>query len=211
LFSDKHCCGNEITLFTMVLLHADGVLLRTLLRGAHQPRPAAALRLAALVKAAAGAPFLSYELGLELVSPAASARLNRARRGVRGATDVLSFASLLGARGGALPERGSPAAESLSESGGNGGNGGNGDADAIKDLGDLVVCPAVLARDAARDGVALEAQWRAVLVHGVVHLLGHDHERDADAERMELREAQVAERLALLEREEPGGKMPPLY
>jgi rRNA maturation RNase YbeY len=205
----------------MVLLRADGVLLRCLLRGSPGagpvPRLASALRLAALSKAAAGAPFARFALGLDLVSPAASARLNRARRGVRGATDVLSFVSLLGARGGALPERGSPAAAA---------DAANTDADAdadadasgiahaaeaIEDLGDLVVCPAVLARDAARDGVALEAHWRAVLVHGLVHLLGHDHERDEDALVMERREREVAEHLAELERAEPGGAAPPLF
>jgi rRNA maturation RNase YbeY len=202
----------------MVLLRADGVLLRSLLRGARQPRPAAALRLAALAKAACGAPFASHQLGLELVSPRASARLNRARRGVRGATDVLSFASLLGARGGALPERGSPAAEAAAAAAASGGGSGNVDGsnvanadELIEDLGDLVVCPAVLARDSARDGTALEAHWRAVLVHGLVHLLGHDHELDADAELMERREAQVAARLAQLEREEPGGALPLLF
>jgi ssRNA-specific RNase YbeY (16S rRNA maturation enzyme) len=62
---------------------------------------------------------------------------------------------------------------------------------------------------AARAGARLEDHWRAALVHGLVHLLGHDHEPDgvgvdlvADAAAlMGRREREVAARLAELERE----------
>ena len=212
----------------MPLLRFDGVMLRSLLRGTEGvppvPRLSAAVCLIALSKAAAGARFARFALGVELVSPAASARLNAARRGragaSRGPTDVLSYASLLGARGGALPERGSPAhAAHAAAAAASGAGAADADSDAgadaganateIEDLGDMVLCPAVLARDAARAGARLEDHWRAVLVHGLVHLLGHDHEPDgagvdlvADAAAlMGRREREVAARLAELERE----------
>jgi len=180
----------------MPTLTFDGVRVLSRLRRAGvapAPRLAQAARLAALAKRAAG--FAGHALGLELVAPAASARLNRERRRVRGATDVLSFAGLLGARG--LPEVGSAAAAAASTASASAAEEG------IDDLGDLVVCPAVLARDAARERLDLDAHWRTVLVHGLVHLLGHDHERDDDLAVMEAREEAILKGLAALEAREP--------
>ena len=180
----------------MPTLTFDGVRVLSRLRRAGvapAPRLAQAARLAALAKRAAG--FAGHALGLELVAPAASARLNRERRRVRGATDVLSFAGLLGARG--LPEVGSAAAAAASTASASAAEEG------IDDLGDLVVCPAVLARDAARERLDLDAHWRTVLVHGLVHLLGHDHESDDDLAVMEAREEAILKGLAALEAREP--------
>ena len=64
-------------------------------------------------------------------------------------------------------------------------------------LGDLVICPAVLEREAARQGKSLRAHWTHLFVHGVLHLAGYDHERDADARRMEQREVRVLRALGL--------------
>ena len=47
-------------------------------------------------------------------------------------------------------------------------------------LGDVVICPAV----AARQNPNLDAELRLLVVHGVLHLLGYDHEEDADREQM---------------------------
>jgi probable rRNA maturation factor len=58
-------------------------------------------------------------------------------------------------------------------------------------LGDVVICPAVLKREAAAQGKTLEAHWAHLVVHGVLHLAGYDHEDDADARRMERREVSV--------------------
>ncbi|HLN17102.1 MAG TPA: rRNA maturation RNase YbeY [Acidimicrobiales bacterium] len=52
-------------------------------------------------------------------------------------------------------------------------------------LGDVVVCPAVAARNAAEHGVAYEDEVALLVVHGLLHLLGMDHEGDAEAEEME--------------------------
>jgi probable rRNA maturation factor len=54
--------------------------------------------------------------------------------------------------------------------------------------GDIVLCPAVIAREARAQGKKLEAHYAHMCIHGALHLLGYDHERDADARRMEARE-----------------------
>jgi probable rRNA maturation factor len=61
-------------------------------------------------------------------------------------------------------------------------------------LGDVVVCPAVAARNAADHGVALRDELALLVIHGILHLLGWDHVVDAEAERMEARERHVLER-----------------
>ncbi|RIY00786.1 rRNA maturation RNase YbeY [Aureimonas flava] len=52
-------------------------------------------------------------------------------------------------------------------------------------LGDLILARQTLAREAADEGKAPDDHFRHLLVHGVLHLLGHDHETDRDAEAME--------------------------
>ena len=58
-------------------------------------------------------------------------------------------------------------------------------------LGDVVICPAVAARNAAEHEVPLEDEVALLVVHGLLHLLGMDHEDDAEAERMEALEQQL--------------------
>ncbi len=58
-------------------------------------------------------------------------------------------------------------------------------------IGDLIVCAPVVAREAAEQGKAARDHYAHLTVHGVLHLLGYDHERDADAERMEALETRV--------------------
>lgn len=92
------------------------------------------------------------------------ARLNKKFRGKAKATDVLSF----------------PVA-------------GNGDTrfPAARDekyLGDIAISPKTARRNAKRDGRSLDDELRALMVHGTLHLLGHDHETDdGQMERKELR------------------------
>ena len=61
--------------------------------------------------------------------------------------------------------------------------------------GDVVICAPVVAREARAQGKALAAHHAHLLVHGLLHLQGFDHERAADAARMEARERRI---LALL-------------
>ena len=52
-------------------------------------------------------------------------------------------------------------------------------------LGDVVVCAAVVAAEAADQGKSVEDHWAHMLVHGTLHLIGFNHETDAEAEVME--------------------------
>jgi probable rRNA maturation factor len=52
-------------------------------------------------------------------------------------------------------------------------------------LGDLVICVAVVQREAAEQGKALDAHWAHLVIHGCLHLLGYDHIDDDEAEEME--------------------------
>lgn len=98
---------------------------------------------------------VDHEVSVTAVEEGEMAELNQGYRGREGSTDVLSFA--------------------LNE-----GEGGK-----VGDywLGDIVVCPAVATRHAQEAGrpVAEEVRW--VLIHGLLHLLGYDHEGDAEAAR----------------------------
>ena len=56
---------------------------------------------------------------------------------------------------------------------------------------DLVVCAPVVQREAAEQGIDLQAHYAHLLVHGTLHAQGHDHELDAPARVMEARESEV--------------------
>ena len=58
----------------------------------------------------------------------------------------------------------------------------------------MVICPAVAARNAVDHGVTFDDEIALLVVHGILHLLGMDHEVDAEAERMERREQQLLAR-----------------
>ena len=62
-------------------------------------------------------------------------------------------------------------------------------------LGDLVLCSSVVASEARRQGKSLRAHWAHLVVHGTLHLAGYDHQRAADARRMERREIRILRRL----------------
>ena len=94
------------------------------------------------------------------VSDRAMRRLNRQFRGKRGTTDVLSF-----------PE----AAEEWEREGGG-------------QLGDVVVSVGQAARQAAEHGLTFENEVEQLILHGLLHLCGYDHERDdGEMNALELR------------------------
>jgi probable rRNA maturation factor len=115
------------------------------------------------------------ELSISFVSEPVIAELNLRYRGVEGPTDVLSFA-IDGA--GALEEAGIEEEE--------------GGAPTL--LGDVVVCPAVARANAEARGGSLEAELGLLVVHGVLHVLGFDHEVDEEAEVMEALEHRYLQR-----------------
>ena len=103
------------------------------------------------------------ELTLRIVDEEESAALNSRYRGRRGPTNVLSFGA------GEAPEAG----------------------DEPPPLGDLVICAAVVQREAREQGKPARAHWAHMVVHGVLHLQGYDHETSAEAATMETREREL--------------------
>ena len=58
-------------------------------------------------------------------------------------------------------------------------------------LGDLVICAPVVAREAAEQGKPVREHYAHLAIHGVLHLLGYDHETAAEAARMEALERRI--------------------
>jgi rRNA maturation RNase YbeY len=63
-------------------------------------------------------------------------------------------------------------------------------ADALP-LGDLVICAPVISREAREQRKSFDAHWAHIVVHGVLHLLGYDHESEEQAQTMEDRERKI--------------------
>jgi len=62
-------------------------------------------------------------------------------------------------------------------------------------IGDLVICAPVVAREAEVQGKTRRAHWAHMVVHGILHLQGHDHVRETDAQAMESAEIRILKRL----------------
>ncbi len=108
---------------------------------------------------------LEYELTVRVVDEIEGTALNEQYRNQRGSTNVLSF-PFEAPEGVDLPL-----------------------------LGDLVICAPVVAREADEQHKSLQAHWAHLVVHGVLHLLGHDHIEQQQAEEMERLEVAVLARL----------------
>ena len=63
--------------------------------------------------------------------------------------------------------------------------------DGVRLIGDLALCAPVIAREAAEQGKTTLAHHAHLTVHGVLHLLGYDHEDEAGAARMEALEIRI--------------------
>jgi len=121
-----------------------------------------AARWAALADAVLRAEGVSGELTLTFVDPAEIAALNAEHMGVAGPTDVLSFP--LDAADGE-PLDGTPVL-----------------------LGDVVVCPAIAAAAAPDHGGTVDDELALLVVHGILHVLGHDHAEPVETAAMRDRE-----------------------
>ncbi|MAA84299.1 MAG: rRNA maturation RNase YbeY [Halieaceae bacterium] len=62
-------------------------------------------------------------------------------------------------------------------------------------LGDLVICAPLVQKEAAQQQKSEQAHWAHLVIHGVLHLLGHDHQIPAEAAQMELLEIDLLSRL----------------
>ena len=58
-------------------------------------------------------------------------------------------------------------------------------------LGDLVICAPIVREEAVVQGKSEEAHWAHMVIHGVLHLLGHDHQDTGEAEEMESLECEI--------------------
>lgn len=95
--------------------------------------------------------------------------LNAGWRGKDKPTNVLSFPAFPAFRGNAMPPM----------------------------LGDIVLAAETVARESALENKPLEHHITHLVIHGLLHLLGHDHETDAQAEEMEGLERTALARLAI--------------
>ena len=64
-----------------------------------------------------------------------------------------------------------------------------------KFLGDIIICPDRLAEEATAQQKVLEHHWCHILIHGILHLLGYDHNDDAEANKMESLEISLLKQL----------------
>ncbi|WP_114964716.1 rRNA maturation RNase YbeY [Alkalilacustris brevis] len=117
-----------------------------------------------------------FEISLLAADDARIADLNAQFRGKPGATNVLSWPAedLAAEAEGAAPALPEP-----------------GPADDPEGLGDIALAYETCAREAAEAGRSLADHATHLVVHGLLHLLGHDHMRDGDAALMEAREVEI--------------------
>jgi probable rRNA maturation factor len=64
-------------------------------------------------------------------------------------------------------------------------------------LGDILVCAAVVEKEAHQQHKELDHHWAHMIVHGVLHLLGYDHVDDQDAEEMEALEIKILKKIKI--------------
>lgn len=117
------------------------------------------------ISAALGEQKSEAEISVRIVSVAESAELNLHYRGKESPTNVLSFPA-------DIPDF---VESSL--------------------LGDIVICAAIVRKEAAEQHKTLEAHWAHMLVHGTLHLLGYDHIDENEAEAMEALETTILAKL----------------
>jgi len=109
------------------------------------------------------------ELAIVLSDDSAIRTLNRDWRGKNAPTNVLSFPA-------ARPGKGLSASPYI---------------------GDVIIAYQTVAREAAAEGKPFNHHLAHLAVHGFLHLLGHDHENDRDADKMERLERKILKRLAI--------------
>lgn len=105
------------------------------------------------------------ELTIRIVDIKEATELNERWRNARGPTNVLSFPC--DDNSGQVPDL----------------------------LGDIVICAPVVIKEASRQKKFLNAHWAHLVVHGTLHLLGFDHIKKQDADKMEAMEISILEKL----------------
>lgn len=105
------------------------------------------------------------EITLRIVDEEEGQELNKAWRKKESATNVLSF----------------PIGEPIEQ--------------APNLLGDIVICAPIVEREAKEQGKDIEAHWAHLIIHGILHLQGYDHESEEEANAMELKEIRILENI----------------
>lgn len=101
------------------------------------------------------------EITLRIVDTAEAQELNKEWRGKDSATNVLSF----------------PVGEVVEQ--------------APNLLGDIVICAPIVELEAKEQDKDIEAHWAHLIIHGILHLQGYDHESDEEANVMETKEIEI--------------------
>jgi probable rRNA maturation factor len=120
------------------------------------------------------------EISICLVSDAEIAKMNQAFRKKKGPTDVLSFPAEVRRR--PMPIRRRKAGRTKHSA-------------AMEFLGDIAISPVTARRNAARIDRSLSHELRVLILHGVLHLIGYDHETDHG--QMDRAEARLRAKLRL--------------
>jgi probable rRNA maturation factor len=129
----------------------------------HQIRKRPLRSVARKILSASGCP--DAQLSILIVDDVMIQEINRDYLNKDRSTNVISFAMQEGEGGGVQPDL----------------------------LGDVVISAETAARDAAEAQTSFESELYFLLLHGILHLLGYDHERgsQAEAKRMEAREREI--------------------
>ena len=130
------------------------------------------VRRAALATLAHGRTSGAAELAILLADDTRLRELNLAYRGQDKATNVLSFT-------------------------GNDGNADTFESESMRHLGDIALAFETVAREAEEQGKSLADHTAHLVVHGTLHLLGYDHEKDVEAEAMEAEEIAILASLGI--------------
>jgi probable rRNA maturation factor len=119
------------------------------------------------VKLALAGERVDAEIGVRIVDEAEGAELNKQWRQKNKPTNVLSFPLDVVGDKGVLL------------------------------LGDIVICAPVVAQEAQAQGKLALSHWAHLVIHGTLHLLGYDHETEAEADLMEARETALLAKLGV--------------
>lgn len=138
----------------------------SLWRGLPRARAIARETIAAAVAESGAALAEGVEVSLCLADDATLRALNARWRGIDKPTNVLSFPAAPPGRLGSATT-----------------------------LGDIALAYETLEREAADFGLPIADHYRHLVAHGFLHLIGYDHETDAEAERMEALETRILARL----------------
>jgi probable rRNA maturation factor len=127
-----------------------------------------------ILKAEGVAP--PYEVGLVFTDSEAVRQLNRDYRGVDEPTDVLAFSM--------LPQKEADSSFALPP-------------DGVTRLGEVIISYPQAAEQAKEQGHATEKELALLVIHGILHLLGYDHEEVEEEAKMRTREKELLEKCLL--------------